>query len=60
MSSIPLIMQAIKSKQTRITKNFEFKKKQGSIEIKSKETRSKQKVMKQGTSFRLVIQFIKI
>ena len=44
-------IQAIKSKQTRIIKNFEFKK--GSrdrlIETKSKETRnqSKQKVRKQ-------------
>ena len=34
---------------TRITKNFEFKKGVG-IEIKSEETRSKQKVRKQGSS----------
>ena len=35
---------------TRITKNFEFKKGVG-IEIKSKETRSKQKVRKQAGGF---------
>ena len=54
LDTLKHILKYIKSKETRITKNLKFKKGVGIyIEIKSKETRSKQKARKQGTSFRL-------
>ena len=49
LDTLKHILKYIKSKETRITKNLKFKKGVGIyIEIKSKETRSKQKARKQG------------
>ena len=54
LDTLKHILKYIKSKETRITKNWEFKKGVGIyIEIKSKETRSKKKARKQGALFRL-------